>query len=107
MSTNNHSRYTEVYFKKAKSETPANFKEYLAKQEKQHPKLKVCRIRVYGGGEYASSEKCLEYLAEEGIIRELSTSYSEQQNGILERCNRTVLDLARSMLKHAGTPNNL
>jgi len=107
MFTDDHSRYTEVYFMKAKSEAPAKFKEYVAKVEKQHPKSKVCRIRVDGGGEYASREKFLEYLAEEGIIREVSAPYSQQQNGISERCNRTVLDPARSMLKHAGMPNKL
>ena len=105
--TDDHSRYTKVYFMKAKSEAPAKFKEYVAKVEKQHPKLKVCRIRVDGGGVYASREKFLEYLAEEGIIREVSAPYSQQQNGISERCNHTVLDPALSMLKHAVMPNKL
>jgi len=107
MFTDNHSRYTEVDIMKAKSEAPAKFKEYLEKVKKQRPKFKVCRIRVDGGGEYASHEKFLEYLAEEGIIREVSARYSQQQNGISERCNSTVLDLARSMLKHAGMLNML
>ena len=60
---------------KAKSEAPAKFKEFVAKVEMQHPKSKVWRIRVDGGGEYASREKCLAYLAEEGIIREESARY--------------------------------
>jgi len=107
MFTDDHSRYTEVYFMKAKSQAPAQFKEYVAKVEKQHPKLKVCQISADAGGEYASRDKFLEYLAEEGIIREVSAQYSQQQNGISERCNRTVLDPARSMLKHAGMPNKL
>jgi hypothetical protein len=107
MFTDNHLRYTVVYLIKAKSEAPVKFKEYEAKVDKQHPKLKVCRIGVDGGGEYASHEKFLEYLAEEGIIREVSAPYSQQQNGILDRCKRTVLDLARSMLEHAGMPNKL
>jgi len=107
MVTDDHSRYTEAYFMKSKSEAPAKFKEYVAKVEKQHPKSKVCRIGVDRGGEYGSCEKFLEYMAEEGIIREVSAPYSQQQNGISERYNRTVLDPARSMLKHAGMPNNL
>jgi len=60
MFTDDHSRYTEVYFIKAKSEAPGKFKEYVAKVEKQHPKSKVCQIRVDGGGEYDSREKFLE-----------------------------------------------
>jgi hypothetical protein len=38
MFTDHHSRYTEVYFMKPKSDAPAKFKEYVAKVEKQHPK---------------------------------------------------------------------
>jgi transposase InsO family protein len=105
MFTDDYSRYTEVYFMKAKSEAPAKFKEYVAKVEKQHPKKKVFRIRVDGGGEYGSREKFLEYLAEEGIVREVSAPYSQQQNGLSERCNRSVMDPARSMLMHVGMPN--
>jgi len=107
MFPDDHSRYTKVYFIKAKSDAPAKFKEYAAKVEKQHSKSKVYRIGVDGGGEYASHEKFLEYLAEEGIIRDVSAPYSQQQNGISERFNRTVLDPARSMLKHTGMPNKL
>jgi len=90
MFTDDHSRYTEVYFMKAKSEPPEKFKDYVAKVEKQHPKLKVSQVRVDGGGEHASREKFLEYLAQEGIIRKVSAPYSQQENGILERCNRSA-----------------
>jgi len=109
MFTDDYSRYTEVYFIKLKSEAPAKFKEYVARVEKQHSKSKskVCRMRVDGGGEYGSTEKFLDYLAQEGITREVSALYTLQQNGISERCNRTVLDPARSMVKHAGMPNKL
>jgi hypothetical protein len=77
------------------------------KVQKQQPKLNVCPIRVDGGGEYASHEKFLEYLAVEGIIREESAAYTEQEDGISDRCNRTVLDPAPSMLKHTGILNKL
>ena len=96
-----------VYFTKAESEAPAKFEEYVAKANKQHRKSKVCRIRADGGCEYASRERFLEYLAEEGIIRKVSALYSPQQNDILERCNCTVLYLARSMMKHAWMLNKL
>jgi len=42
MFTDDHSRYTEVYFMKARSKAPGNFKEYVAQVEKQHAKSKVC-----------------------------------------------------------------
>jgi len=107
MFTNDYSRYSEVYFMKLMSEAPAKFKEYVARVEKQHSKMKVCRIRVDGGGQYVRREKFLYHLAQEGITREVSAPYSQQQNDISERWNCTVLDPARSMLKHAGMPNML
>jgi hypothetical protein len=48
----------------ATSEAPGMFKDYVAKVQKQHPKSKVCRIKVDGGSEYASLKKFHEYLAE-------------------------------------------
>jgi len=107
MFTDEYSRYTEVYFMKLKSEAPAKLKEYVARVEKHHSKSKVCRITVHGGGEYGSRQKFLNYLAQEGITREVSAPYPQQQNGILQRCNHTVLDPALSMLKHPGMPNEL
>jgi len=107
MFTDDHLSYTEVYITNAASEAAEKFKQYVAKVGKQHPKSKVCRIRVDGGGEYASRGTFLNDLAEEGIIREVSAPYSQEQNGISERCNHTALDPARSMLKHAAMPNTL
>ena len=83
------------------------FKEYVARVEKQHLKSKVCWIRVDGEGVYGSREKFVDYLVQEGIIREISVPYSQQGNGISDRCNRTVMDTAQSMLNHARIPNNL
>jgi hypothetical protein len=92
-----------VYFIIQKSEAPVMFKEYVPSVEKQHSKSKVCRIRVDDGGEYGSRGKFLDYLAQEGITGEVSAPYSQQQNGILERFNCTVLD--PSVITHAGMPN--
>jgi hypothetical protein len=106
MFTDDYSRCTEVYFTKLKSEAPGTFEEYVARVEKQHlkSKSKECMIRVDGGGEYGSREKFLDYLAQEGISREVSARYSQQQNGTSEGCNRTVVDPARSMLNHGRMP---
>jgi len=107
MFTDVYSRYTEVYFMKLKSDAHAKFNMYVARVAKHYSKSKVCRIRVHGGGEYPRSERFLNYLAPEGITMEVSVPYSQQQNGISERCHRTVVDPVRSILKHAGMPNKL
>ena len=42
-----------------------------------------------------------------GIKRHMTAPYSPQQNGVVERRNRTLLEMTRSILKHMGVPNNL
>ena len=39
-----------------------------------------------------------EFLDEEGIKHEFSTPYTPQENGVVERKNRTLIDMARTML---------
>jgi transposase InsO family protein len=45
-----------------------------------------------------------EYLEEEGIKHEFSAPYTLQQNGVVERKNRTLIDMARTMLGEFKTP---
>ncbi|KAG6487034.1 hypothetical protein ZIOFF_055615 [Zingiber officinale] len=56
------------------------------------------------GGEYLSNPFS-EYCKANGIKRQLTTSYTPQQNGVAERKNRTIVEMARSMLKYKGIPN--
>ncbi|GKD53211.1 retrovirus-related pol polyprotein from transposon TNT 1-94 [Tanacetum coccineum] len=46
-------------------------------------------------------------LKNKGIHRELTSPYTPEQNGIAERKNRTVMEMARSMLKEKKLPDNL
>jgi transposase InsO family protein len=43
---------------------------------------------------------------QEGIKHELSTPYTSEQNGIVERKNRTLIEAARTMLDEYKTPNS-
>jgi hypothetical protein len=45
------------------------------------------------------------FLEEEGIKHEFSSPYTPQQNGVVERKNRTLLDMARTMLDEYKTPD--
>nr|CAD1824673.1 unnamed protein product [Ananas comosus var. bracteatus] len=56
------------------------------------------------GGEY-TSKNLDKFCEDEGIHRQLTAAYSPQQNGIAERKNRTIVEMARSMLKEKGLPN--
>jgi len=48
-----------------------------------------------------------EFLELHGIIHQLTSSYSPQSNGIIERKNRTLMDMVNAMLISYGLPNNL
>jgi transposase InsO family protein len=47
----------------------------------------------------------MEQCADEGIQHHLTTLYTPQQNGVVERHNQTMLGMARSMMKSTGMPN--
>lgn len=89
-----------IYIIKAKSECFAKFKEWKALVEKQcEHKIKV--LRSDNGHEYLSIQVD-ELLKHEGIARQTSTPYTPQQNGVVERANRTIVEMARSMLHSQG-----
>jgi hypothetical protein len=48
--------------------------------------------------------KSKKYLEEEGIKHEFSAPYTPQQNGVVERKNRTLIDMARTMLGEYKAP---
>jgi hypothetical protein len=98
-----YSRKTWVYFLKHKSETFDKFKEFKAFVEKQSG-LSIKILRSDRGGEYKSNE-FLEYCRYHGIKKQFTTSYTPQQNGVAERKNRTIMEMARSMLKGKNLSN--
>jgi hypothetical protein len=93
-------RHTDEYILKYTSEAFEKFKEWKALREKESGK-QVKRFRTDGGGEY-TSKKFAEYLISEGIIKEATTPYSPQSNGVVERANRTIMDGVRCMPGDAG-----
>lgn len=56
--------------------------------------------------EFTSNEFNL-FCERNGIVKQLTASYSSQQNGILERKNRTIMNIARALLKERGMPNEV
>ncbi|TQD85937.1 hypothetical protein C1H46_028483 [Malus baccata] len=90
------SRMCWVYFLKCKSEVFRIFKMFKAMTELQTG-YKLKKIRSDRGGEYTSLE--FEKFCEDvGIEKQLTVAYSPQQNGIAERKNRTIVEMARTML---------
>jgi transposase InsO family protein len=56
------------------------------------------------GGEFIAAH-FKDYCAELGVRRELTTPYTAQQNGVVERMNQTVMSAARCMLKAKELPS--
>jgi transposase InsO family protein len=44
---------------------------------------KLCMLRINNGGEFTTAE-FMSYCADEGVQHHYSTSYSPQQNGVVE-----------------------
>jgi transposase InsO family protein len=83
-------------FLQDKSETQETLKRLL-KQAQNEFELNMKKIRSDNGSEFKNLQ-VEEYLEEEGIKHEFSTPYMPQQNGVVERKNRTLIDMARTML---------
>jgi hypothetical protein len=66
--------------------------------------LRIKKIRSDNGTEFKNSQ--IEgFLDDEGIKHVFSSPYIPQQNGVVERKNRTLLDMARTMLDEYKTPD--
>lgn len=64
---------------------------------------KIKALRSDNGREYIN-KRFDDFLKQHGIVRQLSVPYSPQQNGVAERANRTLVEMARSMLVHSNMP---
>jgi len=63
-------------------------------------------LRSDKGGEYESHE-FENFCKETGIKRQLIVPYNPQQNGVVERKNRTICEVAKAMMFDQDLPNSL
>ncbi|CAM8965547.1 unnamed protein product [Rhodiola kirilowii] len=96
------SRCTWTYLLKAKSEVPTliiQFFELVTTQFGHNIKV----LRSDNGGEFFNN-KLSTYLKSKGCIHQSSCAYTPQQNGIVERKHRHLLDVARSLRFQSNIP---
>jgi len=98
-----YSRKIWIFFLKEKSEVYEFFKSFKALVERESG-FPLKTLRTDRGGEYVGGE-FKAFLKENGIRHQLTARYT-QQNDVVERKNRTIMELARSMLKAKGIPND-
>nr|GFB41813.1 hypothetical protein [Tanacetum cinerariifolium] len=83
-----YSRYTWVFFLHSKDE------------------LQVQRVRTDNGTEF-KNKNLAKFFDEVGITQQFSATRTPQQNGIVERRNRTLVEAARTMLTFGNLPSFL
>ncbi|GJY50700.1 retrovirus-related pol polyprotein from transposon TNT 1-94 [Tanacetum coccineum] len=97
-----YSRFTWVKCLRSKDEAPAFIINFL-KMIQVRLKETVRRIRTDNGTEFVN-QTLREYYEKVGISHETSVARSPQQNGVVERRNRTLIEAARTMLIYAKAP---
>jgi transposase InsO family protein len=86
-----------------KISNPRDLKKFLRRAQNEFG-LRIKMIRSDNGTEFKNSQ-IKGFLEEEGIKHEFSSPYTPKQNDVVERKNRTLLDMARTMLKEYKTPD--
>ena len=102
---NDHSSYRFAFFMKDKKVVLSTFQTLykLTKKETGHSMVK---LRTENGCEFFSKD-FQAYVQHKGIRHELTSSYSPEQNYVIERDNRTVVKCACNMLHHRSLPLEL
>ncbi|GBL98972.1 Retrovirus-related Pol polyprotein from transposon TNT 1-94 [Araneus ventricosus] len=96
------SRFVHVYFLRSKDEVKSAFLEFKAYIENKL-NCKIKTLRTDQGLEYVGPNFD-HYLVKNGIKRERTCAYTPQMNGIAERENRTLVNMARCLLLQSGLP---
>nr|GEX59547.1 hypothetical protein [Tanacetum cinerariifolium] len=95
-------RVESVNGKKSKDEAPYFIIKFL-KMIQVRLKVHVRRIRTDNGTEFVN-QTLREYYEQVGISHETSVALSPQQNDVVKRSNRTLIEVARTMLIYARAP---
>ena len=97
-------RWTEVKFLKSKNQALDAFKSYKNLVETQIGRKIKC-VQSDNGTEFCNNS-FNEFLHNCGIKRRLTVAHTPQQNGVAERKNRTLVEMARCMLFEANLPRS-
>lgn len=103
--TDDFSRKTFLYFLKEKWQVFKTFVDFKAQVENE-TECKIKCIRSDNGGEFVSTI-FNEFCTGNGIQRQLTCSYTPEQNGVAERANRTIVEKSKCMLFDADLDEKL
>ncbi|GJY36118.1 putative ribonuclease H-like domain-containing protein [Tanacetum coccineum] len=97
-----YNRFCWVFFLEHKDETYSILKDFINLVENQLNK-KVKAIRCDNGTEFKNAH-IIELCGSKGIKRDYSNARTPQQNRVVERKNRTLIEAARTMLADSKLP---
>ena len=97
-----HSSFRFVFFMTNRSEALSKFK-ILYKLAKKKTGHSLSKLRSDSGREFLSKD-FQDFVQLKGIRHELTAPYTPEQNSVVERDNRTVVESVRSMLHHYSMP---
>ena len=98
-------RYTWVILLRSKSDAPKHI-EALCTRLQNEKSLKINRIRSNHGKEFKNSY-IESFCTRSGISQEFSAPITPQQNGVVERKNGVIQEIARAMLHNKDVARNL
>jgi len=103
--TDDSSRWTDVVFLQKKSDLLSECKKWLTKAQ-LHTGTKIKIMRSDNGGKYVSNAfKALH--DENGTTPQTTVPDTPQQNGVAERLNRVLVEMARTMMQHKDVNQDL
>jgi transposase InsO family protein len=100
--TDDAKRYVTPLFLRTKDQAHSQIKTYVNMIENKFGRAPKY-LRFDNGKELVNKE-LEKFAAEKGITIETTAPYSPSQNGVAERFNRTLLELARAMLIEKNLP---
>lgn len=93
-------RSTWVYLMRHRSDTQQLLKSFIAYVDTQF-NHKIKSIHTNNGGEFVSMQ---DFFREKGIVFQRSCVYTPQQNGVVERKHRHILETARALQFQSSLP---
>lgn len=99
--TDDYSKWRTIYFLRDKSEGIIKLRAYLNDMSGLLKGAKVVRVHSDGGGEFMN-EEFKDYCKRNGILQTTSSPHTPEQNGVAERTNRIVIEMARCLRIGSG-----
>ena len=100
-----YSKYMESVCLESKADVPEALMTVLTEWVTQQG-VDVRTLRTDRGSEFCNW-RLRKYMQAKGIVHQKSAPYTPQQNGTVERSNRTLMGITRSLMMQSNAPNDI